>query len=96
MILLPEPNPKTKKATSEVFAIHAHAGLLEEGLDFETAGAVSDGLATYTAAAARSAKETPQAFRLPDDRRACLMFNATTAYLAAAMEDQMSLTKSFR
>ena len=84
---------------TKVFAILAHAGLQEEGLDYEAAGAsrtVSEGLATYTAAAARAAKQTPQAFRLQGDPRAYLMFNATTEYLAAAMNDQMSLDEALQ
>ena len=76
------------------FAIPAHKGLQEEGLDYASAGAtesVSEGLQAFTKMAAVAAEQTPQAYRLQGDPDNTAIFNATVQYLSAAMNDELTL-----
>ncbi len=82
---------------TRTYAIPAHAELQAEGLDYAGAGAsqsVADGLAAFTAMAAAAAEQTPQAYALQGNPNNFVIFNATTQYLAAAMNDELSLDEA--
>lgn len=82
---------------TRTYAIPAHAKLQAEGLDYEGAGAskaVADGLAAFTAMAAAAAEQTPQAYLLQGSPVGFVMYNATTQYLSAAMNGDLSLDEA--
>ncbi|KUF09361.1 ABC transporter substrate-binding protein [Pseudoponticoccus marisrubri] len=82
---------------SRTFAIPAHAKLQNEGLDYVAAGAseqVAEGLTAFTKMAARAAEQTPQAYDLQGDPKNFVIFNATTQYLAAAMNGELTLDEA--
>ena len=82
---------------TRTFAIPAHSKLQEEGLDYAGAGAteaVSEGLRAFTKMAAVAAEQTPQAYRLQGDPNNFVVFNATTQYLAAAMNGELTLDEA--
>lgn len=82
---------------TRTYAIPAHAELQAEGLDYAGAGAsqsVADGLAAFTSMAAAAAEQTPQAYQLQGNPNNFVIFNATTQYLAAAMNDELTLDEA--
>lgn len=82
---------------TRTYAIPAHATLQAEGLDYAGAGAspaVADGLNAFTAMAAAAAEQTPQAYALQGNPNNFVIFNATTTYLAAAMNGELSLDEA--
>ena len=82
---------------SRTYAIPAHAKLQAEGLDYVGAGAneaVANGLAAFTAMAAAAAEQTPQAYQLQGNKNGFVIYNATTQYLAAAMNGELSLDEA--
>jgi alpha-1,4-digalacturonate transport system substrate-binding protein len=82
---------------TRTFAIPAHAKLQAEGLDYSSAGAseaVNEGLNAFAAMAARAAKDTPQAFALQGSAKNSIVFNATVQYLAAAMNEELTLDEA--
>lgn len=82
---------------TKTFAIPAHKGLQDAGLDYASAGAdenVADGLNTFSEMAATAAEQTPQAYRLQGDPNNFVIFNATTQYLAAAMNGELTLDEA--
>ena len=82
---------------TRTYAIPAHAGLQAEGLDYVGAGAspaVADGLAAFTEMAAAAAEQTPQAYSLQGNPSNFVIFNATTQYLAAAMNGELTLDEA--
>lgn len=82
---------------SRTFAIPAHAGLQAEGLDYVSAGAseaVAAGLDAFTKMAAAAAEDTPQAYQLQGSKFGFVMYNATTQYLAAAMNGELTLDEA--
>ena len=82
---------------TKTYAIPAHSGLQSEGLDYAGAGAspsVSDGLNAFTAMASAAAEQTPQAYQLQGNPNNFVIFNATTQYLAAAMNGELSLDEA--
>ncbi len=82
---------------SKTYAIPAHAGLQAEGLDYIGNGAsqaVADGLAAFTAMAATAAEQTPQAYQLQGSPVGFVVYNATTQYLGAAMNGELSLDEA--
>ena len=79
------------------YAIPAHAALQAEGLDYIGAGAsdaVADGLNAFTAMAAAAAEQTPQAYQLQGSPNGFVIYNATTQYLAAAMNGELTLDEA--
>lgn len=88
---------QAKEWYTRTFAIPAHAKLQNEGLDYKSAGAspaVADGLTAFAAMAANAAKETPQAYRLQGSKFGFVMYNATTQYLGAALNGELSLDEA--
>ncbi len=82
---------------ARTFAIPAHAGLQAEGLDYVGAGAseaVANGLQAFTAMAAAAAEQTPQAYQLQGSPNGFVIYNATTQYLAAAMNGELTLDEA--
>ncbi|MBM1222338.1 carbohydrate ABC transporter substrate-binding protein [Ponticoccus sp. SC2-23] len=82
---------------TRTFAIPAHAGLQAEGLDYAGAGAsegVANGLNAFTSMAAAAAAQTPQAYDLQGNPNNFVIFNATTQYLAAAMNGELTLDEA--
>lgn len=82
---------------ARTFAIPAHAGLQEEGLDYQAAGAseaVAEALQTFTEMAATAAEETPQAYDLQGSKFGFVMYNATVQYLSAAMNGELTLDEA--
>ncbi|KMW60564.1 ABC transporter, substrate binding protein [Candidatus Rhodobacter oscarellae] len=82
---------------TRTYAIPAHAKLQAEGLDYVGAGAgpaVAEGLDAFTKMAAVAAEQTPQAYRLQGSKFGFVMFNATTQYLASAMNGELSLDEA--
>lgn len=82
---------------TRTYAIPAHAGLQEEGLDYASAGAseaVSEGLKAFTAMAAAASEQTPQAYRLQGDPNNFVVFNSTVQYLGAALNGELSLDEA--
>ena len=82
---------------TRTYAIPAHAQLQAEGLDYVGAGAnaaVAAGLDAFTKMAAVAAEQTPQAYRLQGSRFGFVMYNATTQYLAAAMNGELTLDEA--
>lgn len=82
---------------SKTYAIPAHAKLQAEGLDYVGNGAseaVANGLAAFTAMAAAAAEQTPQAYALQGNKNGFVIYNATTQYLAAAMNGELSLDEA--
>lgn len=82
---------------TRTFAIPAHAGLQAEGLDYASAGAseaVSNGLQAFTSMAAVAAEQTPQAYQLQGSPIGFKVYNATTQYLAAAMNGELTLDEA--
>lgn len=82
---------------ARTFAIPAHAGLQAEGLDYVGAGAseaVAEGLNAFTSMAAAAAAQTPQAYDLQGNPNNFVIFNATTQYLAAAMNGELTLDEA--
>jgi alpha-1,4-digalacturonate transport system substrate-binding protein len=79
---------------TRTYAIPAHAKLQAEGLDYAAAGAsqaVSDGLNLFAQMAATAAEQTPQAFAMQGHAKGSVFFTATVQYLAAAMNDELTL-----
>ena len=82
---------------TKTYAIPAHSALQAEGLDYTGAGAseaISNGLAAFTAMAAAAAEQTPQAYQLQGSKFGFVMYNATTQYLASAMNGELSLDEA--
>ena len=82
---------------TKTYAIPAHAALQAEGLDYIGAGAsdaVADGLNAFTAMAAAAAEQTPQAYQLQGSPNGFVIYNATTQYLAAAMNGELTLDEA--
>ena len=82
---------------TRTYAIPAHAKLQAEGLDYVGAGAnaaVAAGLDAFTKMAAVAAEQTPQAYRLQGSKFGFVMYNATTQYLAAAMNGDLTLDEA--
>ncbi|WP_425071284.1 ABC transporter substrate-binding protein [Sagittula sp. S175] len=82
---------------TRTYAIPAHAGLQAEGLDYAGAGAseqVAEALKAFTAMAAAAAEQTPQAYDLQGSQYGFVMYNATVQYLAAAMNDELTLDEA--
>lgn len=82
---------------SRTYAIPANSTIQSEGInytDFGASQAVSDGLNTYAAGAAKAAAETPQAFRLQGSPVGFVVFNATTEYLGAVMTGDLTLDEA--
>lgn len=82
---------------TRTYAIPAHAGLQAEGLDYAGAGAseqVAEALKAFTAMAAAAAEQTPQAYDLQGSQFGFVMYNATVQYLAAAMNDELTLDEA--
>ena len=82
---------------TRTYAIPAHAGLQAEGLDYVGAGAneaVAAGLAAFTSMAAVAAEQTPQAYQLQGSKFGFVIYNATTQYLASAMNGELSLDEA--
>ena len=82
---------------TRTYAIPAHAELQAEGLDYVSAGAteaVAKGLDAFTKMAAAAAASTPQAYALQGSPVNFVVFNATTQYLAAAMNGELSLDEA--
>ena len=82
---------------TKTFAIPAHAKLQAEGLDYLGAGAsesVAAGLGAFTAMAAAAAEQTPQAYALQGSAVGFVVYNATTQYLGAAMNGELSLDEA--
>jgi alpha-1,4-digalacturonate transport system substrate-binding protein len=82
---------------TRTFAIPAHAKLQAEGLDYVGAGAseaVAAGLDAFTKMAAAAAEQTPQAYQLQGSKFGFVMYNATTQYLGAAMNGELSLDEA--
>ena len=78
-------------------SIPAHAELQEAGLDYAGAGAspaVSNGLNAFAAMAGVAAKDTPQAFALQGNPSNFVIFNATTQFLGAAMNGELTLDEA--
>ena len=81
----------------ETFAIPANAMLQEEGIDYAAFGAseaVSEGLNTFAAGAARAAEQTPQAYALQGSPDNFVIFNATVQYVSEAMTGQLTLDEA--
>ena len=77
-----------------IYAIPAHSEIQEEGIDYTAYGAVpavSEGLNTFAAAAARAKEQTPQAYQLQGSKFGFVIYNATTKYLAEVMNGTMDL-----
>ena len=82
---------------TRTFAIPAHAALQEAGLDYASAGAsenVASALDAFTKMAAAAAEQTPQAYDLQGNPKNFVIFNATTQYLAAAMNGELTLDEA--
>ena len=82
---------------TRTFAIPAHATLQAEGLDYVGAGAspaVANGLNAFTSMAAAAAATTPQAYQLQGNPKNFVMFNATTQYLAGALNGDLTLDEA--
>lgn len=82
---------------TRTYAIPAHAELQAEGLDYVGAGAseaVAAGLDAFTKMAANAAATTPQAYALQGSPVNFVVFNATTQYLASAMNGEISLDEA--
>jgi alpha-1,4-digalacturonate transport system substrate-binding protein len=82
---------------SRTFAIPAHAKLQAEGLDYVGAGAgeaVASGLEAFTKMAAAAAEQTPQAYDLQGSKFGFVIYNATTQYLGAAMNGDLTLDEA--
>ena len=82
---------------TRTYAIPAHAGLQEEGLDYTGAGAseaVAEGLDAFTKMAAAAAEQTPQAYQLQGSPIGFKIYNSTTQYLAAAMNGELTLEEA--
>jgi len=82
---------------ARTFAIPAHSALQAEGVDYAGAGAseaVSAGLAAFTAMAAAAAEQTPQAYQLQGSKFGFVMYNATTQYLGAALNGELTLDEA--
>ena len=89
--------PQAREWYSKTFAIPAHAKLQAEGLDYVGAGAseaVASGLNAFTAMAAAAAEQTPQAYQLQGSPKGFVIYNATTQYLAAAMNGDLTLDEA--
>jgi len=83
-----------KEYYSRIFAIPANSRVQNEGIDYAKFGAtksISDGLNVFAAGAARAAKDTPQAYQLQGNSFNFVIFNATTQYLSAVMNGELSL-----
>ncbi len=79
---------------SRIYAIPANSRVQNEGIDYAKFGAtkaISDGLNVFAAGAARAAKDTPQAYQLQGNSFNFVIFNATTQYLSAVMNGELSL-----
>ncbi|WP_226780401.1 ABC transporter substrate-binding protein [Oceaniglobus trochenteri] len=88
---------QAKEYYTQTFAIPAHAELQKEGLDYQSAGAseaVADGLNKFAAMAVVTAEELPQAYDLQGNPNNFVIFNATTQYLGAAMNGEISLDEA--
>jgi len=82
---------------TKTFAIPAHAKLQAEGLDYVGAGAsesVAAGLGAFTAMAAAAAEQTPQAYALQGSPVGFVVYNATTQFLGAALNGELSLDEA--
>ena len=82
---------------ARTFAIPAHSKLQAEGLDYVSAGAseaVANGLGAFTAMAAAAAEQTPQAYQLQGSPVGFVVYNATTQYLGAALNGDLSLDEA--
>lgn len=82
---------------TRTFAIPAHAKLQSEGLDYASAGAseaVAAGLTSFANMAATAAEQTPQAYQLQGSKFGFVVYNATTQYLGAAMNGELSLDEA--
>lgn len=89
--------PQASEWYARTFAIPAHAELQAEGVDYAGAGAsqaVSDGLAAFTAMAAAAAEQTPQAYQLQGSKFGFVVYNATTQYLGAALNGELTLDEA--
>ncbi len=79
---------------SRIYAIPANSRVQNEGIDYAKFGAtkaISDGLNVFATGAARAAKDTPQAYQLQGNSFNFVIFNATTQYLSAVMNGELSL-----
>ncbi len=82
---------------TRTFAIPAHASLQQEGLDYASAGAseaVAEGLNLFAQMVATAAEQTPQAFQAQGNPSNFVIFNATTEYLGAAMNGELTLDEA--
>lgn len=82
---------------SRTYAIPAHAQIQEEGInytDFGASDAVSEGLNTFAAGAAAAAEQTPQAFRVQGSPVGFVIFNATTEYVGAVMNGDLTMDEA--
>ena len=86
-----------KEWYTRTFAIPAHSTLQKKGLDYAGAGAgeaVSNGLKAFAAMAGVAAEQTPQAYQLQGSPIGFKIYNATTQYLAAAMNGKLTLDEA--
>jgi len=82
---------------SRTFAIPAHSKIQAEGIDyaaFDASAAVSDGLNTFAAGAAKAAAETPQAFQLQGSPVGFVIYNATVEYLGGVLNGDLSMEEA--
>lgn len=82
---------------SRTFAIPAHAKIQAEGIsytDFGASDAVSEGLNTFAAGAAKAAEETPQAFQLQGSPFGFVIYNATVEYLGGVLNGELSMEEA--
>ncbi len=90
-------NDNAREWYTRTFAIPAHAGLQQEGLDYASAGAseaVAEGLNLFAQMVAAAAEQTPQAFQAQGNPSNFVIFNATTEYLGAAMNGELTLDEA--
>ena len=81
----------------ETFSIPANAALQEEGIDYAEYGAseaISEGLNTFAAGAARASEETPQAYALQGSPDNFVIFNATVQYVSEVMNGRLTMDEA--
>ncbi len=88
---------QAKEYYSRIYAIPANARVQEEGIDYSQYGAsasISAGLNVFASSAAQAAKQTPQAYTLQGNPFNFVIFNATTQYLAAVMNGELTMNEA--
>ncbi len=82
---------------TRTFAIPANKTLQDEGLDYESAGAlpaVAEGLNLFAEMVATAAEQTPQAYAAQGNPTNTAVFNATTQYLSGVMNGELTLDEA--